>query len=39
MARAMPDGEFLVARGASHAVHHDQPAWLTETVVSWLSKR
>jgi valacyclovir hydrolase len=39
MARAIPDGEFLEAKGASHAVHHEQPGWLTETVVSWLSKR
>lgn len=39
MASAMSRGEFLEAKGASHAVHHEQSAWLTETVVGWLSKR
>ena len=38
MARAIPNGEYLEARDASHAVHDDQPAWLSETVVGWLSK-
>jgi valacyclovir hydrolase len=38
MARAIPQGEFLEAKGASHDVHHEQPAWLTETVADWLSK-
>ena len=39
MAHAMPHGEFLEAKGASHPVHHEQPEWLVETVVGWLSKR
>lgn len=38
MARAIPNGEFLEVKGAGHAVHHEQPAWLTETIVGWLSK-
>ncbi len=38
MAQAIPNGEFLEAKDASHAVHHDQPSWLTKTVVGWLSK-
>jgi valacyclovir hydrolase len=38
-AGAIPRGEFLEAKGASHAVHHEQPEWLVETVVAWLSKR
>ncbi len=37
MAHAIPRGEFLEAKGAGHAVHHDRPAWLSETVVGWLS--
>jgi pimeloyl-ACP methyl ester carboxylesterase len=39
MARAIPQGEFLEAKGANHDVHHEQPAWLTETVADWLSKQ
>jgi len=38
MARAIPKGEFREAKGSSHAVHHEQPDWLTETIVGWLSK-
>jgi valacyclovir hydrolase len=38
MARAIPHGEFLEAKGAGHGVHRDQPAWLAATVVGWLSK-
>jgi valacyclovir hydrolase len=37
-ARAIPRGQFVEAKGASHPVHHEQPAWLTETIVAWLSK-
>ena len=37
MAQAIPNGEFLEAKDASHAVHHDQPGWLSQTVVGWLS--
>ena len=39
MASAILHGEFLEAKGASHLVHHEQPAWLVETIVGWLSKR
>jgi valacyclovir hydrolase len=39
LARALPNGEVLEVKGASHAVHHEQPAWLAETVAGWLSKR
>jgi pimeloyl-ACP methyl ester carboxylesterase len=38
MAQAIPNGEFVEAKDASHAVHHEQPGWLSETVVRWLSK-
>lgn len=37
MAKAILNGEFIEAKGAGHGVHHDQPGWLTETVVGWLS--
>ena len=37
MAHAIAGGEFLEAKGAGHSVHHDRPAWLSETVVGWLS--
>jgi pimeloyl-ACP methyl ester carboxylesterase len=35
MAQAIPNGEFLEAADAGHAVHHDRPGWLSETVVGW----
>lgn len=38
MADAIPNGEFLEAKGASHPVHLEQPAWLIERIVGWLSK-
>jgi valacyclovir hydrolase len=38
MAGAIARGEYLEAKGAGHPVHHEQPAWLTETIVSWLAK-
>ncbi len=38
MARAMPRGEFIEAKGASHPVHQEQPAWLTDVIVARLSK-
>jgi valacyclovir hydrolase len=38
MAGAIPGGQYLEARGASHAVHHEQPEWLTETIAGWLTK-
>jgi len=39
MAQAIPRAEFLEAKGASHAVHHEQPEWLVETVVAWLARQ
>jgi valacyclovir hydrolase len=38
MAKAIPNGEFIEAKGASHPVHHEQSAWLIDTVVNWLAK-
>jgi valacyclovir hydrolase len=37
MARAIPEGMFIEAKGAGHPVHHEQTAWLIETVVGRLS--
>ena len=39
MAQSIPYGEFREAKGASHAVHHEQSQWLAETVVGWLATR
>jgi len=39
MAAAIPKGTFLQAAGASHPVHHEQPEWLTRTIVDWLRER
>jgi len=39
LASAMPHAEFIEAKGASHAVHHDQPEWLEQTVTGWFAKR
>ncbi len=39
MAGAIPNGEFVEAKGASHPVHHEQPDWLATTITSWLAKR
>ena len=38
MARAMPTAEFVEVPGASHPVHLEQPQWLIDRVVDWLSK-
>ena len=38
MADAIPKGDYLEAKGASHAVHHEQPDWLVRTVAEWLSR-
>jgi pimeloyl-ACP methyl ester carboxylesterase len=38
MAGAIPQGEYLQAKGAGHQVHLEQPEWLVEAVVKWLSK-
>lgn len=39
IAGAIPGGEFVEAKGAGHAIHHEQSGWLTETIVNWLAKR
>jgi valacyclovir hydrolase len=39
MAAAIPGGEFLEAKGASHDVYAEQPEWLTQTVVGWLGRQ
>jgi valacyclovir hydrolase len=38
MANAMQRAEFMEAEGASHAIHHEQPDWLLETVTDWLAR-
>lgn len=38
MAGAIQHAEFIEAKGAGHAVHHDNPDWLARTIVDWLSK-
>jgi hypothetical protein len=38
MAGAIPKGEFIEAKGASHPVHHEQSDWLTATIGDWLAK-
>lgn len=39
MANAIPGAEYVEAKGATHPIHHEQPAWLVETIVTWLAKR
>lgn len=39
MAGAMPNAEFIEAKGAGHMIHHEQSEWLVKTVVDWLAKR
>lgn len=38
MAGAIQRAEFIEAKGAGHAVHHDSPDWLVKTIVDWLSE-
>ena len=38
MAGAIPRGEFLVAPGSGHAVHHDRFDWLVDVMTAWLAK-
>lgn len=38
LAAAIPAGEFVEAKGASHPVHLEQPDWLIATVTSWLAR-
>ena len=30
---------YYEAKGASHPVRHEQPAWLVETMIAWLLAR
>ena len=39
LAGAMQNAEFIEVKGAGHAIHHEQPEWLTTTIVDWLGKR
>jgi len=39
MAGAIPKGEFVVAADADHPVHLEQPAWLANTIMQWLTGR
>ena len=39
MVGAMPNAEYVEAKGASHPVHHEQPDWLIATITNWLAKR
>jgi valacyclovir hydrolase len=39
LADGIPNGEFIEAKGASHAIHHEQAEWLTKTIVDWLARR
>ena len=39
IADAMPNAEFVEAKGASHMVHHEKPDWLINTITGWLAKR
>jgi valacyclovir hydrolase len=37
LASAMQKAEFIEAKGAGHAVHHEQADWLVSVVVDWLA--
>lgn len=39
MALAIPGGAFVEAKGASHAIHHEQPEWLFETIAARIPRR
>jgi valacyclovir hydrolase len=39
LARAIPQGEFVEIKGASHLIHHEQPDLLIKTIVDWLAQR
>lgn len=38
LAGEMQNAVFLEVRSAGHAFHHTNGAWLTETIIDWLSK-
>ena len=37
IAQTMPRGEFLEVKGGGHGIHREQPEWLVQTAVDWLS--
>jgi pimeloyl-ACP methyl ester carboxylesterase len=39
MAGAIPGGEFVEAKDASHPIHHERPEFLTQTIAEWLGKQ
>jgi pimeloyl-ACP methyl ester carboxylesterase len=39
IADAMPNAEFVEAKGASHPVHHEQVDWLVATITDCLGNR
>ena len=38
LARAIPNGEFIEAKGAGHPVHLEQTEWLVDTITGWLAQ-
>ncbi len=36
LASRIPKGQALEVKGAGHAVHHDSPQWLANTILDWL---
>jgi valacyclovir hydrolase len=38
LAATIPQGAALIATGAGHAVHDDQPGWFYATVPTWLAR-
>jgi valacyclovir hydrolase len=38
LAARIGKGEMFVAEGAEHGIHHDQPEWLTQTLLDWVGK-
>lgn len=39
LAGAIPQAQFIEAKGATHMVHHESPDWLAKTIVDWLAER
>jgi len=39
MASRIPGGKVVEATGAGHAVQHDSPDWLAQTILDWLESR
>jgi valacyclovir hydrolase len=38
LAGAMQNAEFVEAKDAGHAIHHERPEWLAGTIAGWLAK-